>query len=923
MAALSQVHLLYIEDEQPLCALFKLAMEAKGYAVDIAPTGQQGLEKYQSKKHDVVAVDYQLTDMTGIDVGRKLLEITPSLPVLLVTGEGSEQLAVQAFTMGFSNYVVKGDASVYLELIPSIVHALMKSVHETRQRIDAETRLADKEHQLRSIFENTATGVISIDDGGAITMANPAALRLFGYTEQEFIGANISILSPSPDKLKPGESVKELLASIDDGSIGVGKDVFRQHKNGTLFPVQLVLSKAEISGNTFYTGVITDLSERINAERTRRLLEQGLENIDQALALYDKNDILVFCNRKYTLDHQGKVRPNIVPGVSFEETVYSAVASAMFKAPKTSKKKFVRSILEFHHRSDASYDLETSNGRWLNYREFKTMDDSWVLLRQDITDQKLAHQRTLLQNEELERRVQLRTDELVEKIEDQKRVEDALRSSESRVRTLLESVNDGIFTINEDNVIESFNSCALQMFGYSLDEILGKKLPDLIATPEYAERRKKSRSETSDRRKNTLNRRYQEIRAIHKNGTIFPVELSLNELDIGVKQRFVGTVRDLTERRAEEMARREIEARFRSVVDSSPSAILIKNLSGRVLSANAQWNKWFNPQNHELADLNLHTLFDKPHAELLKNSETLVSRTGETVAFEMQTPLADGKILSSLIQVFPVIDQDDAVTAVGVMNTDISERVQAEEDRRQALDQVEKANRAKSEFLAAMSHELRTPLNAILGFSQIIASQYMGPIQQSKYVDYAEDICRSSNHLLSLVNNILDLSAVEAGGKSIHKQQTRLFDIIDECRRNMIVTTETRNIDLSVSYFPDDTAQVFVDQRCLKQIVLNLLSNAVQATPDRGTISVENHLSDNQYTLTVCDTGHGIAADKLQSLTLPFVRGETDPHLAQGGAGLGLSIVKSLIDLHHGQLKISSEVGSGTTVSVILPVDHP
>ena len=910
---------MYIEDEQPLRELFRLALEGKGFIVDAVETGKQGLDIYDATGHDVVVVDYQLPDMTGIEIGRALLERTENLPLVLITGQGSERLAVEALTMGFSNYVVKEGASVYLELMPGVISALLKSVSETRQRIEAERTLVEKEQQLRSIFESTPTGVISLDDQGMILMTNPAILHMFGYSEKELTGASIGILSGQNTTENPIVDFKTMLENASPGADSFGKDVERVRKDGSVIPVHLVISKAEVSSKTYYTGVLTDLTERVKAERTRRLLESGLDNIDQALALYDKNDILIYCNREYTLDIYGQVRPEIVPGIAYEDIVRMTVYSNEIETGGMELEEFVQSTMAQHRHREAPIEFLTANGKWLSYRELKTNDGGLVLIRQDVTEQKTYLDKTRMENEELERRVGQRTKQLVEKIEDQKRVEKALRSSENRIRTIVESVNDGIITIDEDNIIESFNGGALNMFGYSLDEIIGKNFVDLIAAPERPERRQKIRKTMSDRRRNTLNRPYQEIRATRKNGSVFPIELTLSELDIGEKTRYVGSVRDMTERRTEERARHEIEARFKSVIDSSPSAILIKDITGQFLSANAQWHQWFNPEQREISDLSLDRIHDPDTAAMLKKTDMEVVLSAAPQAFELDTSTTDGGHIHSYVQIFPIMDQENNVTAVGTMNTDISQRVRAEEDRRQALMQAEKANRVKSEFLAAMSHELRTPLNAILGFSEIISNQYMGPIEEPKYVSYASDIFRSSKHLLSLVNNILDLSAVEAGTKNITKELTDIPGLIEECRRSMSFAAEERKIDLTVSFDGTGDTHFVLDQLALRQILMNLLTNAVQATPDGGQIWIGCSLSDDICLLTVADTGCGIDDDKLPTLTQSFVRGELNPHRAQGGAGLGLSIVKSLVDLHGGTLDIKSQVNEGTTIQVTLP----
>lgn len=910
---------LYIEDEQSLCDLFKLSVQSNGHSVSIANSGKEGLDVFGSEPFDVVVIDYQLPDMTGIDVGKQLLKENPDLPVLLVTGQGSEQLAIEAFSMGFSNYIVKDGASVYLELIPNVIQSLIKMVSEKKQRLEAETRLIEKDHQIRSIFENTPSGMITIDSTGIVEMANPAALQLFGYSEHELIGQSVAILAPSDVGDGQPSYLKKLLNNEDSNLLGTGNDVLRKRKDGTLVPVHLVLSEATVGQKVYFTAIFTDQTERIKAERTRSLLELGLDNIDEALALYDKNDILIYCNRQYTKNFKEEIWDDIKPGASFESILRRTVENGTYKISGTSEEHFIERLLELHNTSSAPYEVETSNGRWLSFRKFKTQDDGFVYLRQDITEQKLSHQKTRSLNEELEENVRLRTEELIKIIDEQKRVEEALRTSENRIRTIVESVNDGIITIDDENRIESFNSGAQNMFGYTLDEIIGTDFTDLIAAPEDQERRKDAREDNFDRRKDAASRAYQEIRGIQKGGQVFPIELNLNELSIGKSLRYVGTIKDLTERRAAEKERREIEARFRSVVDSSPSSILIRDQNDKLIIANRQWHAWFNPNQQDIKNLHLSDFFDAHHLNVMTKMAADVFALNKPVSFELEISLADRRIMSAFIQTFPILDPMGNVAAVGSMITDISERVKAEEERRLALAEAEKANRAKSDFLASMSHELRTPLNAILGFSEIISQQYMGPIEEPKYVSYANDIHASSEILLSLVNNILDLSAIEKGSEAIKKERVELTDFVTKFCRTYNQKIDQKGINFEFSLTPEQECNIVVDPIALTKILGNLLDNAVEATNKGGHVRLHAGLSENTLRVTISDTGKGIPEDLLELLKQPFVRGETDPHRAHGGAGLGLTIVQSLIDLHQGHLEIVSEKNKGTTMSVVLP----
>ncbi|HUH23319.1 MAG TPA: ATP-binding protein, partial [Brevundimonas sp.] len=239
-----------------------------------------------------------------------------------------------------------------------------------------------------------------------------------------------------------------------------------------------------------------------------------------------------------------------------------------------------------------------------------------------------------------------------------------------------------------------------------------------------------------------------------------------------------------------------------------------------------------------------------------------------------------------------------------------------------AMTRAEAANQAKSEFLANMSHELRTPLNAINGFSEIMANELFGPLGDAKYKGYAADILKSGQHLLSLINDVLDMAKIEAGKVTLHYETVSLKEIAEDAARLMRGKIEESGLNLIVDApeLPDMEA----DHRGLKQVMLNLISNAVKFTPEGGNIVVAlSQLDDDRLRVAVTDTGIGIAAEDLERLARPFEQVEGQHSKTTQGTGLGLSLTKSLIELHGGDMLLESEPGTGTTVSFILPIRRP
>jgi signal transduction histidine kinase len=267
-----------------------------------------------------------------------------------------------------------------------------------------------------------------------------------------------------------------------------------------------------------------------------------------------------------------------------------------------------------------------------------------------------------------------------------------------------------------------------------------------------------------------------------------------------------------------------------------------------------------------------------------------------------------------------VLSAGTALLVVGLRRRENlqADLAQAVATARAAREEAEQASKAKSEFLANMSHELRTPLNAVIGFSELIEQQVRGPVAET-YREYARDINRSGAHLLSIINDILDLSKVEAGKLELHEEEVELASVFRGCVRLIEPKAKEAGLNLHV-LTPLSLPPLWADEVRLKQILLNLLSNAVKFTPRGGRVSLSAAVSGDSVAIIVADSGIGMSSDDIPVALESFRQVESARSRKFEGTGLGLPLAKRLTELHGGTLLVESAPDQGTTVTVHMPV---
>jgi len=375
--------------------------------------------------------------------------------------------------------------------------------------------------------------------------------------------------------------------------------------------------------------------------------------------------------------------------------------------------------------------------------------------------------------------------------------------------------------------------------------------------------------------------------------------------------------REVLTREAAQRAIRTTEESFESIFYAAPFPILlVDNFDYKLLKANNAARELLPLENDYGDGKPLRILADPEMCNRIANL-AISGKSGSTIEVE----LARGEAELSVFSMSAALIMFKGLPAILLSFQDVTARSREAEILRAAHDQAEAASRSKSEFLANMSHELRTPLNAIIGFSETLGRELFGPVGNPRYKEYAEDIHASGVHLLNLINDILDLSKIEAGHFKLHEEECNIKEIAASACRIVSHRAQQSRIHL-IQDIPTDLPQIWVDERALKQILINLISNAVKFSRDGTDVRIEVRETDKSIRFAVIDKGIGIAEENIPKALAPFTQIDGTLSRAHEGTGLGLPLAKHLAELHGGTLVLESKLGTGTSVFVDLPLER-
>jgi PAS domain S-box-containing protein len=623
---------------------------------------------------------------------------------------------------------------------------------------------------------------------------------------------------------------------------------------------------------------------------TEEQLALAIEALSEHVVLFDAEDRIVIANEAWR-ELNAEVVETTQPGCRFEDHLRHALAKGLIPEAAGREEQWLRERMERHRNPTGPFELERQDGRWLRIFEQRLPDGGTFLIISDITESK--------------------------------RVEASLRESEERFGAVVNNSPAKIHIKDAAGRYLLVNPLAAKLFGVTDAEARGKTSHDIFG---------KQQADAFHTHDNSVMKSRQPVENEEiwdgEDGIRTYLTVKFPIFDSNGRVTGVGAIgTDISERKRAEAELASLKHQNDLILRSAGEGIYGVDKDGRTTFVNPAAAKMIGWDADDLIGKLQHAILHHTRADGSPHpwAECPIHQSARKGSVQHVTDdifwRKDGSSFFVDYVSTPIRERDEIIGAVVVFR-DISEQKRVQAAVLAAKEEAEVATRAKSEFLANMSHELRTPLNAILGFSDIIQQSGTLPIVAEKVPEYAKDIHAAGQHLLSLINDILDMSKIESGSFELEEEFIDIADVV----RFSLTMVRGRATEQRVSLVQDlaeGLPPLRADLRKMKQILVNLLSNGIKFTNSGGRVTLKAWCeAASGHVIQIVDTGIGIAPEDISKALAPFQQIDSKFSRKYEGTGLGLPLTKAIVELHGGTLDLQSEVDVGTTVTVRFPADR-
>ncbi|HEX8454955.1 MAG TPA: PAS domain S-box protein [Longimicrobium sp.] len=821
-------------------------------------------------------------------------------------------LSAQSYTPGLYD---EEDVEA-LEAVASLAANALDNLRLDAKRREAEAALAASEERYRTIFDTAADTIVLIDQTSTILAINPAAERTFGYKPEELVGKPLAVLQPPHLRKVHDGGVERYTRTRERKLDWALTEALALHRDGTEIPIELALGEYRQGDRHIFVGFLRNITERKLAERA---LQAAYDDLEQRVEARTAE----LAETNFALEEEVAERDRAELELRHKthelEAIFEALPDLYFRLDREG------TVLE-HHAGEGRageltgrrlHDLLPADAAARVAEGLEEVKRTGSLVCTEYSVQEADGLR------DFEARIlpfgaeQIVT--VVRDITDQKTTERALQRSEQHFRSLIENSSD-VASIMDARGVSLYHSPSIErVLGYRPDEILGSTAFERIH-PEDHERCKEALGGAfrNPGVTYTLDFRY-----LHKDRSWRSVEVSVRTLrPDSAADGVIINLRDATQRKAAEAELRFQKTLLEAQGEASIDGILVISGEGKILSYNRRFAEMWEIPDEVIAERSDESAIGAV-LQKLEDPDAFIARVAELYErrderSEEEVRLRDGRVFDRYSA--PVKDTEERYYGRIWWFRDITDRKEAEialqrarDDAERAREAAEAANHAKSEFLSRMSHELRTPMNSILGFAQLLERRNLPPDQRKG----VEHILRAGRHLLNLINEVLDLSRIEANRQQLSLEAVHVSEAVEEALGLVRPLAAQTGCALAEEVGGDPSHYVTADRQRLTQVLLNLLSNAIKYNRPGGRVRITCGAEGERFRIRVHDTGVGIRADRLDQLFVPFARLGAEQTEVEG-TGLGLALSKRLVEAMGGELTVESTPGRGSIFTVEL-----